>query len=983
MQPGNFWTSLRTRLLLIVFLCLLPAFIAFVVTGLIDRRHALAASEQRVLALAHLKAGYYSEFTAQVHTALNVLTAIPAINALNSERCNKAFALLLAHNPRFANIGMAAPNGHVICSGVPIKSDTDMLQRDSIRRALVTRQFIVAYYPRGVVVNRPVVCFSSPVLDEHTQKVKAVIWATVSAEWFAALDAAAPLPDDHQFLLVDDTGYVLVANPPLPAAHQKLLDQPGFAVLRSGLGNAAFMAFGPDGQRYLYGVAALRIGQDAANIRVVVGVPASDVFRISNQVLYRNLAVIAVVMILFLVIAWIGTDALILRGVRALLGAARRIGGGEYTARAGVTGRDEIALLGGEFDKMADALQRREAETVQHVAHIERLTRLYRVLSSINSLLLHVQDREELLREACRVLVDIGGLRFAWAGSVDFDKDQIKPLAHAGTGTEYLQQLKLSTRAELPEGKGIAGQAIRNGEFAITNDIDTDPNMAFWREAARRYGYLSAGGFALRSAGKVTGVLTVYSADKHFFNDDDIRLIREVAGDISHGLEHIAKSEQAEFLANFDTLTELPNKRYFLDRLEEAVNYAHDAKRVVAVAMIQLTDLDRINDTLGYSAGDQVIVSAVKKLRVRSGAGDTLARVGGQTFGLLMEDLDPSEDMPTRMGRILQDFPIVQRVDGQEVTVHINAGIAMYPVDTDSAAGLFRQAELVLHAKPSDTATPYHFYSEEIDKQATQRYAIETALAHAIERNELALHYQPIIDIGTRRVVSMEALMRWSHPQLGRVAPDMFIPVAEDNGEIVALGYWAMQEACRQMHEWQQHGKQGLPVAVNVSVHQFRKPDFLERTQALITECDPVGEPLLSLEITESQLMGKPREIAEILTRLRRLGVRIAIDDFGTGYSSLSYLNQLQVDVLKIDRSFVLQLGTDPGALVVARGIVGIAHSLGVKVVAEGVETEQQLKTLKDLGCEYAQGYLFSPPVPGDQAESFLPDARPERASAT
>ncbi|HEX6550774.1 MAG TPA: EAL domain-containing protein [Gammaproteobacteria bacterium] len=975
MQAGSVWTSLRTRLLVIVFLCVLPAFVAFVITGLIDRRHALTASQQRVLALANLKAGYYSEFTAQVHTALNVLTAIPVINALNRKRCSMAFNLLLAHNPRFSNVGMATPDGAVICSGVPIDPHVDMRQRDTIRRVLISQEFVVGYYPRGEVVNEPIVCFAAPVLDEHSHRLKAVIWATVSARWFASLNSASALPGQHAFYLLGDNNQVLFAAPALPPAGEHFFVQSHFKSLQSGSGDGTIVAAGPDGQRYVYGSAALHMGENAAPLVAVVGVPAADVFELSNQALYRNLIVIAVLALLFLVIAWIGTDVLILRRVRALLNAARRIAGGEFSARARVTGSGEISLLGAEFDRMAEALQQRQSETAEHVAHIERLTRLYRVLSSINSVLLHVKDREELLREACRVLVEIGGLRFAWAGSVNFETDEIKPLAHAGTGADYLKQLKLSTLAEPPEGRGIAGQAIRNGSFAITNDIEADPNMAYWRDAARLYGYLSAGGFALHTAGEVTGVLTVYSGDRNFFNGDDVRLIREVAGDISHGLEHIAKSEQAEFLANFDTLTELPNKRYFLDRLDDAVERARDDNRVVAVAMIQLTDLDRINDTLGYNAGDQVIGAAVKNLRDHCEPGDTLARVGGQTFGLLMEDIDALEDIPARIGRVMQDFPMTLHIDGKEVMAHLNAGVAMFPSDTDSATGLFRQAELVLHATSRESGTPYRFYSQDLDKQAAERYAMEAALARAIEHGELALHYQPVVDIKTRKIVSMEALMRWSNPLLGDIRPDVFIPVAEENGGIIALGYWAMQEACRQMHQWKRHGKRGLTIAVNVSVHQLHDTDFPERTQALIAECGAEGEPLLSLEITESQLMGNPREIAEMLARLRQLGIRIAIDDFGTGYSSLSYLNQLRVDVLKIDRSFVLELGRDPGALIVARGIVGIAHNLGVKVVAEGVETEQQLEMLRELGCEYAQGYLFSPPVSGDRAEAFLPDA--------
>ncbi|HET7650056.1 MAG TPA: cache domain-containing protein, partial [Gammaproteobacteria bacterium] len=419
MQARNFWTSLRTRLLVIVFLCVLPAIVAFIVTGLIDRQRALALSQQRVLALANLKADYYAEFTAQIHTALNVLTAIPVINALNRERCTEAFKLLLAHNPRFANVGLAAPDGHVICSGVPIAAGINMLQHETIRRAMHERRFVVGYYPRGEVADQPIICFASPVLDDQSRRVKAVIWASVGAHWLEQLDTATSLPGVSVSYLLNDAGELLFARPTLSSDLAGFFNRTPFRQMRSQPGSNTFITIGPDGNRYLYGGADLHAGDKGDHLFAIVGTLASDVFTLSNQALYRNLIIIVVLTILFLVIAWIGSDVLILRRVHALLDAARRIASGEYSARARLKGSGEISQLGDEFDRMADALQQREAETAEHVAHIERLTRLYRVLSSINSVLLHVKDREQLLGEACRVLVEIGGLRFVWAGSVN------------------------------------------------------------------------------------------------------------------------------------------------------------------------------------------------------------------------------------------------------------------------------------------------------------------------------------------------------------------------------------------------------------------------------------------------------------------------------------------------------------------------------------------------------------------------------------
>lgn len=446
--------------------------------------------------------------------------------------------------------------------------------------------------------------------------------------------------------------------------------------------------------------------------------------------------------------------------------------------------------------------------------------------------------------------------------------------------------------------------------------------------------------------------------------------MQTVAGDIAYGLEHIAKIEQAEYLANFDTLTGLPNKNYFLARLEVEVARAQTTQKIVVV-VVQIKELDRINDMLGYAAGDDAIKQTAAAIVAQIRPIDVLARVGGQTLGIILSDVSQQQELPMLVARTLQAFPLILDMQQHKIMLPIDAGVAVYPSDALDAANLYRQAELMLHATASETGTPYRFYSPEIDRKSTERYRIETELHHALERKELNLVYQPIVDTAFRGVVAMEALLRWNSPKLGAVAPIDFIPIAEENGELQRIGYWVMEQACRDIQHWKSLNRKLVPVSINVSARQLQDLEFSQRVKEILTRFHHSAS-LLRLEITESQLMGTTEAVTRQLEELRRWGVHLALDDFGTGYASISYLNQLPVDTLKIDRSFIMRLDEVTANEAMVKSIIGLARSVNLKVVAEGVETERQFKILKSLGCDYVQGYLISKPVPAEQAEKFL-----------
>jgi len=962
----RFWDRLRTRILLIVALTSLPAFAIFLSYAVSDRRNALSQAAAQVSTYARLKIDYYGEFATRTRGMLESLAATPTITSGQQPDCSKILANLLARAPDYADFGVVNTDGQLLCSAVPVTNNFNLLGRDSIHGALRSGDFTVSGYELGTVTHEPIVTLAQPITDKNNGVVTGVVYASVSLEFLGRLDGSALLPPGNVFYLIDGQGLILVARPAEmpPGTRQKLV------VGTQWKNTDTFFGRDQHGRQMLYGRAKLHVDTDASDLYAMVGVPTEVILAAPNRLLIRNLSLTTVFLILLGLIAWFGSDLLVLRQLRTLLAAARRIGSGDFGTQVKIIGSGELAELGWTFNRMTETLHQRQTETQLHIEQTKRINRLYQVISAVNDAILRLRDRKLLLQEACRVSVELGGFYFAWAGDVDVEQDWVQPVAYTGEGAVYFQNLRLSVRADIPEGQGIVGRAVRAGGYAVSNNIEADTGMRQWWRGARAQGYRSAGAFVLKNEGRAIGVLAVYSQEPGYFNADEIQLMQKVASDISYGLEHIAKIERAEYLENFDTLTGLPNKNYFLARLEVEVARAQTTQKIVVV-VVQLKELDRINDTLGYTSGDDAIKQAAAAITAQLRPIDVLARVGDQTLGIILSDVNQQQELPILVARAVQAFPLILDMQQHKIMLSIVAGVATYPLDALNAANLYRQAELMLHATASETGTPYRFYTPEIDRQSAERYRIDTELRYALERKELSLVYQPIVGTAARGVVAMEALLRWNSPKLGAVAPVNFIPIAEENGELLRIGYWVMEQVCRDIQHWKSRNQKLVPVSINVSARQLQDSEFAERVKELLTRFHHSAS-LLRLEITESQLMGTSEAVTRQLEGLRSWGVHLALDDFGTGYSSISYINQLPVDTVKIDRSFIMRLDDVTTNEAMVKSIIGLARSVILKVVAEGVETERQFEILKSLGCDYVQGYLISKPIPAEQAEKFL-----------
>lgn len=437
--------------------------------------------------------------------------------------------------------------------------------------------------------------------------------------------------------------------------------------------------------------------------------------------------------------------------------------------------------------------------------------------------------------------------------------------------------------------------------------------------------------------------------------------------DISQAKNAEAKIER---LSLYDALTELPNRTLFVDRLRQAITLAGRRRHEVGVLLVGLDGLRQINDTMGFEVGDQMLRAVGQRLQTVLRTGDTIARYMSDQFTVLLSDLLDAPDAGIVAGNVLAALATPILLNGKELVVGANIGIAVYPRDGSEPAALIRGADVAMHHAKRDGRNHYQFFSVDLEHNTLERSMLESGLRTALERQEFILQYQPQVDADTCRLVGVEALIRWRHPEMGMIAPGRFITLAEETGQIIAIGDWVLETACRQARAWLDAGHP-LPVSVNLSACQFRQRDIVERIERVLGEFELPPE-LLELELTESMVMHDPERAVTALRRLRDMGVRVSIDDFGTGYSSLSYLKRFEIDKLKIDRSFVSDIPHDANDMAIAGAVIALGKSLKLRVVAEGVETLGQLDFLRGQGCHDIQGFYFSRPVDAAAIDAML-----------
>ncbi len=464
-----------------------------------------------------------------------------------------------------------------------------------------------------------------------------------------------------------------------------------------------------------------------------------------------------------------------------------------------------------------------------------------------------------------------------------------------------------------------------------------------------------------------------------------ISAVRGASGSVSHyvamfsDISRLKQTEkQLEFLAHHDVLTGLPNRMLFTARLEHAIEHAKRQQTILSVVFLDLDRFKHINDSFGHPAGDELLKEVAERLRREMRQEDTAARLGGDEFCLLLEEIKFPENAAIIAEKLLTSFQKPFRVADQEIHMTPSIGISTFPRDGEDVATLLRNADSAMHQAKTQGSNGYAFYSTKLTTQAYEQVLLESALHKALKHRELHLYFQPQLEMDTGRLIGAEGLLRWEHPDMGMISPARFIPLAEETGLILEIGAWVIQAGCRQAKKWLEQGFVFGRLSLNISGCQIRHGRLLEDVERTLSE---TGLPAqyLELEVTECFIMEKADQSIEILSSLRDRGIRLSIDDFGTGYSSLAYLKRLPIHRLKIDQSFVRDIPDDSDDMAICRAVIALGQSLGLEIIAEGVETEAQLKFLLEHGCPLGQGFYFSRPIPARDFERWLINAQVEK----
>jgi len=623
------------------------------------------------------------------------------------------------------------------------------------------------------------------------------------------------------------------------------------------------------------------------------------------------------------------------------------------------------------LDNFAREKQRRLSDQAN-----ERLAWMFKALSETNEAIMHAQTRTELCDLVCGAAVRGRTFTTAAIALAEPDRRSLRMVAIAGRLATAMKDFRFPVDAADSGARTLAELAFKSGKACISNDYMNDPRFEVLRRVSPNAE--SLGCFPLFKNAEAIGVVAFQSGDLNAFTPDLIELLQRLADNISFAFanfdrvdEKARTEERINYLATHDGLTDLPNRVMFSELLKVSIETSRRHDRQFALLFIDLDRFKIINDTLGHAEGDALLVKMSERFRDSARASDVVARLGGDEFVFILQEIADHQQVADIARKVLSAATKSVLLSGQECRITASIGVAMFPADGDDEQTLVKNADMAMYLAKDEGKNCVRFYSTEMKAPSTARLMLEASLRHAIERNELVIHYQPKRALRTDQITGVEALLRWNHPDLGFLPPNQFIPLAEETGLIIPIGLWVLKTACRQSMEWQRQGLPLMSMAVNLSPRQFTHHGLLASIEEVLTETG-VPPQLLQLEITEGMVMQNVERSIEVLLALRSRGVHLAIDDFGTGYSSLSFIKRFPVDALKIDRSFVRNLPEDTNDKAVADAIIGLGRALGLTIIAEGVETAEQETFLRDHACDEMQGFLLSKALPADEIAEFL-----------
>lgn len=632
-----------------------------------------------------------------------------------------------------------------------------------------------------------------------------------------------------------------------------------------------------------------------------------------------------------------------------LVGATRRLAKYEFGAPVVVNSKDEFGELSESFNTMAFRL--------------EKQFNALRILSEIDRVILTCPDPEVILANIFETANKIIACDVVSVLLVD--------KTDATSASMYIKEVTAHTPASLEKTTIPEGEAAKLLSWEGVQRFDLRTESSRMLEPLVKRGVVIAQLVPILGEGQIRAIFCLGYRRDVFDENEDSGIVRDIIDRLAVTLATADRDEKLYRQAHFDYITGLPNRQLFNDRLEQHINQARRKKERAAILYIDLDRFKNINDSLGHASGDKLLHQVADRMRSCVRETDTVSRLGGDEFVILLSSVSSPQDAGYVAENIINTISKPYFISAREIFINASVGIAVYPDDGNNNKELLAHADAAMHhAKDSGRGT-YKYFEESMNKELMLRMEMETAMRYALERDEFHLYYQPQIDLQTGKVMALEALIRWDHPELGAITPSRFIPLAEECGLIEPIGEWVLRTACRQYQQWRDTHIAPARLAVNISSRQFMRENFINIVEHAIAD-NKMSPNELELEITESLLMDESVNTRAIFERLAALDVQLAIDDFGTGYSSLSYLKRFAVHTLKIDRAFTKDIPTDAQATTLTLSIIAMAHALGMEVIAEGVENVEQLELLRQHQCDGVQGNYFSQPLSLDQLTEFL-----------
>ena len=912
----HIFSSLQARVLVLIVVAVLPWVSAIGYYLWESRTRAVDEALAEAMQLSRAAAGRQSRAISNAHSLLRVLSALPDVRTGSPEACRKQLADIHGLADNYANIVVTDANGQLLCAAKG-SGKTDFSDRDWFTEVMRKPRFVVGRYIVGRILGNSVLPASYPITGSGGV-VERVVMTAIDVAWLDQLLHETRLPEGALVSMLDAAGTVLAQQPGGAGSIGKPYHLPGMVrVIPAGNKDGTGEARGTDGVQRLFVYTRLP-GESGKGIAgfVAVSIAKDSVLAAADRDFSLNLGLLAVLSLLGLLGTWLVTDRLVLRRMRALIATARRIAAGDFAARTELGhGSSELSELARAFDEMAASLQQffEQTQRVMEVAPESF------VVSDEQGRIVMVNAQTEKL--------------------FGYSRDEL-----LGQPIEMLLPERMRTLHTRHRQTYLAGPVVR--------DMGERRDLSGRRKDGTEFPVdISLGPLRTEKGNLVISAVRDVSERKQF----ESRILHQ---------------------ATHDALTDLPNRVLFREHVARAMLHATRSEKLIAVLFLDLDGFKNINDTLGHEAGDELLRAVTVRLMGVLRQDDLIGRQGGDEFTILLQGVRIVQDIVQVLEKLLAAVAEPFVLGPNEMHVTASIGVTVFPFDDNEVESLLRNADTAMYQAKEAGKNCFRFYTAEMNAAMRERMDIESGLRRALEQGQFSLHYQPQTSIESGAVVGMEALLRWHHPEHGMISPAKFIPVAEDSGMIVPIGEWVLRAACRQVKAWQAAGLPHLKVSVNLSARQFRQSNLLQMIEQVLQETglDPQSG-MLELELTESMVMRSVEDSVVTLNRLHEMGLQLSIDDFGTGYSSLSYLKRFPINTLKIDQSFVRDITSDPEDAAIAAAIVGLGHSLKLNVIAEGVETREQLEFLRTISCNEAQGYYFSRPLAPDALEKFLREA--------